>query len=234
MTAISALPARAGRFEALDSLCGVCAYIVVLYHLRIEYPVLRSDFIGGGYLFVDFFFVLSGFVIARNYAGRIRDGTGPGVFLIRRFFRLLPLHLFILSVYLLYELLRMVRLGVAFGAESGRTGVDLLRTLLLTNSFAMEQQTLWNRPSWSISAEWWTYVVFGLLVLALGGGARLRAGLAMLAASGIAVLALTSDYMGQAVADFGLFRCFYSFGLGALLSAFWPQIAVQLERLRDW
>ncbi len=47
-------------------------------------------------LWVDFFFVLSGFVIAHAYLDRLRTGLGLGTFMVRRFARLYPLHLFTL------------------------------------------------------------------------------------------------------------------------------------------
>lgn len=224
---------KTARFEVLDSLRGISAFMVIFFHIRTDNPLLQHSFISGGYLFVDFFFVLSGFVIARNYADRIYDGISFGSFLIRRFFRLLPLHLFVLGVYLVFELAQVIHHGTAFGEISGRTFEDFLKTLFLTNSFGMERDTIWNPPSWSISAEWWTYIIFGLLVLLLRGGWALRAGLLLLSVLGIAVVAATSDYMGQAVSDYGIFRCFYSFGLGAILAGFWPPIAARLEKVSD-
>jgi peptidoglycan/LPS O-acetylase OafA/YrhL len=55
------------RFVVLDSLCGVCALMVTLYHLNAYSVVKALPFFINAYLFVDFFFVLSGFVIATNY-----------------------------------------------------------------------------------------------------------------------------------------------------------------------
>lgn len=229
----SPAPRRTARFEVLDSFRGIAALLVVLFHLRVGNQLLQSGFIHGSYLFVDFFFVLSGFVIARNYLDRISDADSFNAFLVRRFFRLLPLHLFVTAIYLLFEIMQLLR-GTSFGEISGRTAEDLFRTLFLTNSFGMDHDTIWNPPSWSISAEWWTYVVFGLLVLLLGSGARLRAGLLLLALLGVGVVAATSDYMGRAVSDYGIFRCFYGFGLGGLVAAFWPRIVVRMEHVSAW
>lgn len=62
---------RAGeRFLVLDSWRGICALLVALFHFPTSSIISQSAFVGGSYLFVDFFFVLSGFVIASSYDGR--------------------------------------------------------------------------------------------------------------------------------------------------------------------
>src|SRR3954467_3074959 len=76
-----------GAFEGLR---GVSALLVVLYHLRL----IQSDFILGGYLSVDVFFVLSGYIMMLNYGGRIVDGRAALDFLGKRIARLYPLFLF--------------------------------------------------------------------------------------------------------------------------------------------
>jgi len=71
-----------GRFVALDSLRGIAALGVAVYHLqgRGQLPVQSGSdlfalpFFANGYLFVDFFFVLSGFVIAAAYGQRLATG----------------------------------------------------------------------------------------------------------------------------------------------------------------
>ena len=61
------------RFEALDGWRGVCASLVVLFHFHGHSPIYSAALVRDSYLFVDFFFVLSGFVIAWNYARRLGD-----------------------------------------------------------------------------------------------------------------------------------------------------------------
>ena len=62
------------RFVALDSLRGICALMVAIYHFSTNSLLANIPFIENGYLFVDFFFVLSGFVIASSYGERLRSG----------------------------------------------------------------------------------------------------------------------------------------------------------------
>ena len=186
-------------------------------------------------MFVDFFFVLSGFVITWNYANRIHDGQSLGSFLIRRFFRIFPLHLFILLCYLALELAMLAGKppGTPMGSVSGRTLADFWRTLLMMNSFGMDHQTNWNMPSWSISAEWWTYIAFGLLALALAARKMLAVGMAALAVLGAIILVSNHTHL-RVMADHGLFRCFYGFGLGSLFALGYHHIVPWLQGRERW
>src|SRR6187402_3617673 len=79
------------HFEILDGLRGVAAIAVVTFHFM-EWAIsdYSKNFIGHGFLAVDFFFCLSGFVIAYAYDDRMKQ-LKPGPFLIRRLIRLHPL-----------------------------------------------------------------------------------------------------------------------------------------------
>jgi peptidoglycan/LPS O-acetylase OafA/YrhL len=80
----------AHRYPALDGLRGIAAVIVLLFHLRWWLPN-GKHLIEHGYLAVDFFFVLSGFVVAHTYQARLRDDLGFAAFLKIRAIRLYPL-----------------------------------------------------------------------------------------------------------------------------------------------
>ena len=62
------------RYAALDALRGICATMVVLYHIRPTGWLTANPLATHAWLFVDFFFVLSGFVIAASYRGRLSEG----------------------------------------------------------------------------------------------------------------------------------------------------------------
>src|SRR6266576_119115 len=90
------------RFVVLDSWRGIAACLVALFHLEAYSHLVYSHlhgvpFLGNSWLFVDFFFVLSGFVIAANYQQRLLDGFGVGRFLLLRLGRLYPLHFAVLA-----------------------------------------------------------------------------------------------------------------------------------------
>ena len=79
------------RYEILDGLRGVAALMVILFHCFETYiPVFGTQHINHGYLAVDFFFVLSGFVIGYAYDDRWDKMTTWGFFK-RRLTRLHPM-----------------------------------------------------------------------------------------------------------------------------------------------
>ncbi len=87
------------RYELLDGLRGVAAFLVILYHFGEGFATSPVDqMMNPGYLAVDFFFVLSGFVIGYAYDGRWSRGMTAGRFMLRRVIRLHPM--VVLSVML--------------------------------------------------------------------------------------------------------------------------------------
>jgi len=205
----------ANRFEALDGWRGVCACLVVLFHFHGYSPVYESPLVRNSYLFVDFFFVLSGFVIAWNYAHRLASRDEVRRFLILRVGRVYPLHVFMLFCFLAFETARLLNgLGqptppATFTGETQPGAV--LSNLLLVQSLHVHDSLTWNGPAWSISTEVWTYVLFALVCAGLG----LR--LWMLAVAAIvpplALLYLSKTGMDTTY-DWGLLRCVFGFALG--------------------
>ena len=83
--------------------------------------------------------------------------------------RLYPLHALILLCFVSYELTWWLRLS-RYSPElrpafSGSTSSQaLLSNFLLLNSFGLLDGTSWNYPAWSIGAEFWTYILFAVLI----------------------------------------------------------------------
>src|SRR5712691_8834418 len=101
--------ANTQRFVVLDSWRGIAACLVALFHLDSYSHLYGVPFVRNSWLFVDFFFVLSGFVIAANYQQRLLDGFGIERFLLLRLGRLYPLHFTMLALFIGCELLRVLR-----------------------------------------------------------------------------------------------------------------------------
>jgi peptidoglycan/LPS O-acetylase OafA/YrhL len=147
----------------LDGLRIVAACAVVVLH----YSDYFKDQPAGRYmvdhtwhfnLFVDLFFVVSGFVIARQYLDRVGDAASTGRFLWRRIARIYPLHLATLAFYVVIAL--ALHFGVARADNPARYPFsDLPAQLLLLHAFDGERLTF-NFPSWSLSAEMFCYVLF--------------------------------------------------------------------------
>ena len=92
----------------LETFRGIFALIIVLHHLKIETFIQKSNLIINGGLVVDFFFVLSGFVISLNYIDKINSKSDLINFQKKRFLRLYPLHILTLFVFILIEVIKLI------------------------------------------------------------------------------------------------------------------------------
>ena len=106
------------RFVALDSWRGIAAICVALLHFSAYSHIDELDIRKNAAVFVDLFFVLSGFVITWSYQDRIAKGFSIADFMRRRFWRIYPLHFVMTLMFLGLEAARLVFDGM-FG---GRTG----------------------------------------------------------------------------------------------------------------
>jgi peptidoglycan/LPS O-acetylase OafA/YrhL len=222
--------------QSLEGLRGVAALIVALYHLKIgtEYVSVLKN----GYLFVDLFFVLSGFVICAAYFTRMNTLQDFKPFVIRRFGRLFPLLVFstVLFVLLTNLIVLAKKLAVAYGYGGFLNNPDALTylvpsageifsTLTLTHSLGVFDDLILNTPGWSISTEFYTYLLFAAACMIFPERKRLPV-FGVLAAIGMAITVWSSvsvhgclekgGCMGVTY-DYGFLRCVYSFFLGALL-----------------
>ncbi|MDB5593926.1 MAG: acyltransferase [Hyphomicrobiales bacterium] len=209
------------RFSVLDSWRGLAALMVALSRFPTDGRLFTSPLVVNSYLFVDFFFVLSGFVIAHAYFGGIVDGSSLRSFAIRRFGRLWPLHAVICGFFVLYEAARTLT-SPGMAGPTPFTGLRAPGTILPELAFAT---TLgfgpngWNHPSWSISAEFWTYLLFGALCLSLRPA---FAWIAALIASVALAFVVASSQSGMDVTfQFGLGRCIAGFFVGSLTYLGW-------------
>ncbi len=206
--------AHSGRFEALDGWRGICACFVVLYHVHAHSPIYSWSLVRNSYLFVDFFFVLSGFVISWNYGSRLGSWSGVRRFLVLRLGRVYPLHLFMMLCFVAWETARLL-VGQASGETppftSGALPSAVLSNLLLVQSLNIHDGLTWNGPSWSISTEFWAYVIFAAVSLWLG----MRNWMLLLAALVLPVLLSMLSTTGMDTTyDWGLLRCVLGFALG--------------------
>jgi peptidoglycan/LPS O-acetylase OafA/YrhL len=113
---------------------------------------------------VPAFFMLSGFVLAYNYTNRLRTLELPQTvrFLLLRLVRVYPVHLATLLAVAV-----MVRVGHHAGfelKESGYSASDFVLNLFLVHTWVPHFSLNWNYPSWSISSEWFAYILFPFAV----------------------------------------------------------------------
>lgn len=124
-----------------------------------------NDFCSKSGIFVDLFFILSGFVIYHNYKNKSFDQTMRLTFIKKRLKRLLPLHFYTLFVLLGLEIIKYLSydyLPFSQAPFSANSWDSFWPQLLLVNSTPFFVDFSWNGPNWSISAELISYLFFVL------------------------------------------------------------------------
>jgi len=212
--------------DGLTGLRGIAALWVVAFHYDIgpfsplhigrAVPVIQL-----GYLGVDLFFILSGFVIWHVHA---EDFRRPSLATFKRFVglrlaRLYPVYLFTLLL-LLGMLMAAPYIG-AFALDPRNFRLhQLLIDLAMLQTWGLVHHLGWNYPAWSISAEWFCYLFFPLAAISLArfGRWRLIAALAALLVALIGVyLVVFGETMNQTLGATALVRALIEFLMGCLL-----------------
>ncbi len=213
------------HFEILDGLRGLAAIAVVVFHfMEWAYSDFTKNFIGHGFLAVDFFFCLSGFVIAYAYDDRVSK-MGTIAFLKARFIRLHPLIIFGSVLGLITFLVD------PFGGHpelysTGRIILIFLSSILLIPFPVMEERAFnlfgLNAPAWSL---FWEYVanIFYIIILCRIS----RKVLLFLTLLAAAILCFVSYRAGNLIGGWdnksfwdGGARIFYSFLAGLVIYRF--------------
>eukprot|EP01037_Dinobryon_pediforme_P010847 gene10847-10927_t len=209
------------RYLALDGLRGVAAVFVVLYHFRVFVFPGAFWFARNGFYAVDLFFILSGFIIATNYALRIKTLADAEIFMLRRLFRVWPLHLAVLAATCIEHGVRSAVFGQPFFDVLHRA-VSLPSNILLIHSWGIfTGHTGWNLPSWSISVEMLAYIVFAVVTLRFRLG---RGGWAVAVMTGLGAYAAILVVRGtiDAADAIGVVRGLSGFSIGAAISLLRP------------
>lgn len=213
-----------GRLHELDALRGLAALGVVFWHYRVLFHAtplfdVFRPFYSSGYLLVDFFFVLSGFVISRAYWTPMRQGRfGKNVW--ARIARLYPLHLLTLLVTALL-VSTLPSFDPDFNLPTNNAKHFILHLLMLNQS-GLQDGFSFNVPAWSISTEFIVNVAF-LAFICVGVRSRWLLGLALTALIGVCVWRFPGPPLAGdrafGVIDVYLFRCVLGFGSG--VAVYW-------------
>jgi peptidoglycan/LPS O-acetylase OafA/YrhL len=220
------LPAQKHRFEVLDMFRGLFASLVFLFHLGLftDTPIINNSFIENSDMFVDFFFVLSGFVIAYSYSS-MESWQQFRLFFTKRFYRIYPLHFVMLIAFVGMEIAKnqlSPYIKVNNLNNPINNVVSFFTSLFLINSTPVPgiRDVSWNIPSWSISAEMISYVVFGsLLVFIHLSGQFTRRNLFFLAVIVLSIVGfwfITGTFQINHSYNFGFLRGILGFFTGAV------------------
>src|SRR5690606_357075 len=147
------------------------ALAIVLFHMPILLAFSELNVFGNGPVFVQFFFALSGFVLCHTYAPRLTNVAALRDFAIARTFRLFPLHLCLLGLFILLEVGKLLVQGQGSSTEafnSSFAAEEILPNLLLLQAWLPGADSLsFNAPAWSISVGYYVYLLFSLILVAL-------------------------------------------------------------------
>ncbi|WP_375290433.1 acyltransferase family protein [Qipengyuania sp.] len=199
------------HFYALDLVRGVAALAVALYHYvhfffppGTEAPIaghaahlplsgMLSPFYNYGYIAVQIFWMISGFVFAAVYIGR--EATTRS-FVVSRFARLYPLHLITLLVVATLQYVRLASLGT-FQIYIWNDTAHLLLQLIFASNWGLQNGHSFNGPIWSVSVEVLIYAVFWLTLPFLYRRGLIGPASACLISHFIWASGLVGDFIGQ-------------------------------------
>jgi peptidoglycan/LPS O-acetylase OafA/YrhL len=211
------IDAMQGRLIGFDGLRGIAALSVLLFHAL---TWTRGEARGNGYLAVDFFFMLSGYVMARTYEARLGQGLSTIAFVRARIGRFLP-------VMAIAGLIALPWFFITYGASAWPIA---LANLLLIPAFCFQRVYPLNGPAWSILLELVANAVHGLILRRLSMGM-----LILVTLIGAIMFAVSASRVGMDVGAqpasfvFGLQRVMLAYGIGIILWRWWrdrPPLAV--------
>lgn len=215
---------------ALTGLRGVAAWWVVIYHFSEPLVGVTSAWmlavVRQGYLAVDLFFILSGYVIYLTSMDYLQVFSLRSVlrFWLNRLIRIYPLHIFLLTLYLINPLALWAFATSDIG--SGRYDWDyFIASIFLIQNWGWFSSLQWNIPAWSISAEFAAYLLCPLLIsigiVRLEGYRwRLVFGILIAAAALGVAFSITGNYsIGNDIPFLGVLRCLLEFWMGLCLGA---------------
>jgi peptidoglycan/LPS O-acetylase OafA/YrhL len=213
--------AIAARFEALDALRGVCALLVVLFHVPVYHALKDIGSFANLQFCVDMFFALSGFVLCHAYGQRLNDRAESIRFVAMRFARLWPLHIVMLTLFVGLETGKFIfsRADTAFALDSqafgpGRSLWEIATNILFLQSFNLHAGLSWNGPAWSAAVEFYVSILFATVVM-LFPRQRYAIFLALCLAAGALLYQVSPEALFVS-SDWGILRAMFGFFAGCL------------------
>ena len=210
------------RFEALDALRGVCALLVVLFHIPIYHAFKDVAAFANLQFCVDMFFALSGFVLCHAYGQRLTSGAEGVRFTVMRLARLWPLHIVMLALFVSLELAKLVfsRVDTSFALDSqafapGHSVWEVVTNVLFLQSFGLHRGLTWNGVAWSAALEFYVSILFAAVVL-LFPRRQYDVFLGLCVAAGLLLHAVSPNTLFVST-DWGMLRAGFGFFAGCLV-----------------
>lgn len=234
-TNVNALFVQKPHYELLDGLRGVAALLVIWYHFFEGFATSPVDQkFNHGYLAVDFFFVLSGFVLGYAYDDRWKKGLTKGGFIIRRLIRLQPMVVIAVCLGVISYIIQgcehwdHTKSPVWAIVMSFILGLFMLPTFPGTEVEVRGYGEMFPLvgPAWSLFFEYLGSIMYAFFLHKLSN--KYLRWFVILSGIGLAIVALTDMSgaynlgIGWSMADWGFFGGFmrlgFSFGIGLLMS----------------
>jgi len=154
------------RLVSLDGWRGLTALLVIAYHLEVEHSLYHVAWLRNGAPILEFFFVVSGFVMALGFRDRVRTTTDFWAYIVRRFGRVWPLHLATLAMLVLLQVLRFfVGASDSVDSAAGLRWDALPQQIFLLQTWTADTAMTWNWPAWTLSIEVFAYALLGVVIL---------------------------------------------------------------------
>jgi peptidoglycan/LPS O-acetylase OafA/YrhL len=238
---------RPATIAALAGARAIPPLILVLFHFCEGHGYRGAKWfdlpVGKGYLWVEFFFALSGFVLTYVYASRAAEfwsGKAYLPFLKARIARLYPLQLFMLLT-ILAMVIGLRALAAAHGYVSIydtrwhpiNTWQSFIANLFLVQGWNLFPYLSWNGASWFVSVEWLLCLLFPVWMWIATG--RWYVALLLLIAGGVALgfLATTGHGLDLTFHN-GIFRGAAAFGIGVGFAMLYRDTKTRAEALPDY
>lgn len=205
------------RYYSLDGMRGLAAIVVVLHHCGLQWG---DGLAASGYLAVDFFFALSGFVVAHAYQQRLEAGMSLHRFVAIRVVRLYPLFALGLALGLVKQAGQIAMHDMtALSPSQLLMTTGLSAAMLPTPGRELVSVFPLNTPAWSLFFEMVASAAFGLVVYRWRTRSVAGAMVAAAAVLVVGVLTRGGQGLGTNWSDFlyGFPRLFYAFLLGVLM-----------------
>jgi peptidoglycan/LPS O-acetylase OafA/YrhL len=223
------------NLKPLTAMRFFAALWVVSFHYWPELGLAMPGLVAKGYLGVELFFVLSGFILCHVYLNALGERRFRyGEFLWARLARIYPVHLATLAGMGL-----LAATAAAIGLRAGDKALvwpSLAAQLTLTQAWGFSPLGGWNHPSWSISAEWFAYLAFPLFAWSawrLRARPRLAVLLAILLVAGLETgfERLAGFPLTRATIAWGALRIVPCFALGCATYLVWSAEPIRAPRL---
>jgi peptidoglycan/LPS O-acetylase OafA/YrhL len=213
----------------LDALRIVGALMIVVFHFNRFINLdgrwqLADDTIKSFSLIVDLFFVISGYVMAAVYTGRLTSPAKYGDFLKKRVARLGPLHWLTLLAFIVIAAAGSA--GLINERDPSRYDAScIVPNVLFIHAWGVCRAQTYNFVSWAISAEMGLYIALPLLFWITGKGRLVTAALAVGSLALLAWISRDGETFSQWTYNFGVARAVPGFLLGMLAFQIRPWLA---------